>query len=42
MNLEELAARHGQLLQALEARDPDNAARAMQRHIEELGKPPEA
>jgi len=42
MNLEELAARHGQLLQALEARDPDNAARAMQRHIEDLGKPPEA
>ncbi len=42
MNLEELAARHGELLRAIETRDPDKAARAMQRHIEELGKPPES
>lgn len=40
-NLEELAARHGQLLQAIETRDPDKASRAMQRHIEDLGRPPE-
>lgn len=40
-NLEELAARHGQLLQAIETHDPDRASRAMQRHIEDLGQPPE-
>ncbi len=41
MNLEELAARHGELLKAIETRNPDRAARAMQRHIEELGRPSE-
>ena len=41
-NLEELAARHGELLEALETRDPDKASHAMQRHIEDLGKPPGA
>jgi DNA-binding GntR family transcriptional regulator len=36
-----LAARHGELLQALRAGDPEKAAHAMQHHIEEMGKPPE-
>jgi len=40
-NLQGLAARHGELLAALETRDPDKASHAMQRHIEDLGKPPE-
>ncbi len=40
-NLEELATRHGELLEALETHDPEKASRAMQRHIEDLGKPPE-
>jgi DNA-binding GntR family transcriptional regulator len=39
-NLEELAARHGELLEAIATRDPDKASRAMQRHIEDLGQPP--
>ncbi|MBN1889537.1 MAG: GntR family transcriptional regulator [Thermoflexales bacterium] len=38
-NLEELAARHAELLEALETRDPERAAHAMQHHIEDLGKP---
>ncbi|MFQ5610501.1 MAG: GntR family transcriptional regulator [Anaerolineae bacterium] len=41
MDLEYLATRHEELLQALAGGDPDEAAGAMQRHIEELGKPPE-
>lgn len=40
-NLEELARRHETLLDALASRDPQKAALAMQRHIEDLGKPPE-
>lgn len=36
-----LAARHGELLQALRDGDPEKAAHAMQHHIEEMGKPPE-
>ncbi len=40
-DLEELARRHEALLDALASRDPQNAAVAMQRHIEDLGKPPE-
>jgi DNA-binding GntR family transcriptional regulator len=39
LDLEELAARHKDLLEALKSRDPEPAAAAMQRHIEELGKP---
>lgn len=39
-NLEELARRHETLLEALESRDPQRAMVAMQRHIEDLGKPP--
>ena len=37
---EHLAARHRQLLEALKTRDPAKAMRAMQHHIEDLGKPP--
>jgi DNA-binding FadR family transcriptional regulator len=37
-----LATRHRQLLDAIESRDPEAAMRAMQHHIEDLGKPPEA
>lgn len=40
-NLEELARRHETLLTALASRDSQLAAVAMQRHIEDLGKPPE-
>jgi len=40
-NLEELARRHETLLAALATRDPQQAAVAMQHHIEDLGKPPE-
>ncbi len=36
-----LAARHKELLQALKTGDPDKAARVMQHHIEDMGKPPE-
>lgn len=36
-----LAARHEELLQALKTRDPEKAMRAMQHHIEDMGKPPE-
>ncbi|MBN1139165.1 MAG: FCD domain-containing protein [Anaerolineae bacterium] len=36
-----LAARHGELLDALKAGDPEKAAHAMQHHIEDMGKPPE-
>jgi DNA-binding GntR family transcriptional regulator len=39
-DLEYLAVRHGELLSALETRDPERAMRAMRRHIEDLGKPP--
>jgi DNA-binding GntR family transcriptional regulator len=39
---EMLATRHRQLLDAIESRDPEAAMRAMQHHIEDLGKPPEA
>ena len=41
MDLEELARRHETLLEALKSRDPQRAMVAMQRHIEDLGKPPE-
>jgi DNA-binding GntR family transcriptional regulator len=37
---EYLASRHEELLEALRAGDPDRAARAMQSHIEDMGKPP--
>lgn len=37
---EYLAARHKELLEALKTGDPDRAARAMQSHIEDMGKPP--
>ncbi len=40
-NLEQLAQRHEELLEALMTREPDKAAQAMQRHIEDLGRPPE-
>lgn len=40
-DLEELARRHEALLEALVSRDPQQAAAAMQHHIEDLGKPPE-
>jgi len=40
-DLEMLAIRHEELLEALKTRDPDKARRAMRRHIEDLGKPPE-
>jgi DNA-binding GntR family transcriptional regulator len=40
-DLEELARRHETLLEALRTRDPQKAMTAMQRHIEDLGKPPE-
>lgn len=36
-----LAARHGELLDALKTGDPEKAARTMQHHIEDMGKPPE-
>lgn len=39
-DLEELARRHEALLEALVSRDPQQAAVAMQHHIEDLGKPP--
>jgi DNA-binding GntR family transcriptional regulator len=35
-----LAARHGELLEALRAGDPELAAHTMQHHIEDMGKPP--
>jgi DNA-binding GntR family transcriptional regulator len=41
-DLEELARRHEALLEALVTRDPQQAAVAMQHHIEDLGKPPES
>lgn len=41
MDLEELARRHEALLAALATRDPQEAAAAMQHHIEDLGKPSE-
>jgi len=41
-DLEELARRHETLLEALKTRDPQRAMTAMQRHIEDLGKPPRA
>jgi DNA-binding GntR family transcriptional regulator len=37
---EYLASRHKELLEALQAGDPDRAARTMQSHIEDMGKPP--
>ncbi len=36
-----LAARHEELLQALESRDPEQAMHVMQHHIEDMGKPPD-
>lgn len=39
LDLEKLAARHKELLEALKSRDPERAGLAMQRHIEELGIP---
>ncbi|NJN92644.1 MAG: FCD domain-containing protein [Anaerolineales bacterium] len=40
-NLEQLAHRHEELLEALMTREPERAAQAMLRHIEDLGRPPE-
>jgi DNA-binding GntR family transcriptional regulator len=40
-DLEYLARRHEELLDALMTREPEKAAQAMQRHIEDLGKPPQ-
>lgn len=40
-DLEELARRHETLIDALSSHDPQQAADAMQHHIEDLGKPPE-
>jgi len=40
LDLEYLAARHRDLVKALKTGDPDKAARTMQRHIEDMGKPP--
>jgi DNA-binding GntR family transcriptional regulator len=40
-NLEELARRHETLLTAIASRNPQQAAAAMQYHIEDLGKPPD-
>jgi DNA-binding GntR family transcriptional regulator len=37
-----LAARHEELLKALESRDPEEAMHAMQHHIEDMGKPPDS
>jgi DNA-binding GntR family transcriptional regulator len=39
-DLEYLALRHEELLNALVTRDPQKAMHAMRRHIEDLGKPP--
>jgi DNA-binding GntR family transcriptional regulator len=39
MDLEYLATRHEELLEAVMSKDPRKAADAMQRHIEDLGKP---
>jgi len=39
-DLEHLAVRHEELLDALKSRDPEKASHAMQHHIEDLGKPP--
>jgi len=36
-----LAARHGELLDALKSGDPERATHVMQHHIEDMGKPPE-
>jgi DNA-binding GntR family transcriptional regulator len=38
-DLEHLAIRHEELLDALKSRDPEKASHAMQHHIEDLGKP---
>ncbi len=38
---EYLAARHEELLKALESRDPEKAMHVMQHHIEDMGKPPD-
>lgn len=38
-DLEYLAVRHEELLNALKTRDPEKAMYAMRRHIEDLGKP---
>jgi DNA-binding GntR family transcriptional regulator len=38
-DLEHLAVRHEELLDALKSRDPEKASHAMQHHIEDLGKP---
>lgn len=35
-----LAARHKELLEALKSGDPEKASHVMQRHIEDMGKPP--
>lgn len=39
LNLEQLAVRHEELLEALMSRDPQKAMQTMQHHIEDLGKP---
>ena len=40
LDLEYLAVRHTDLLEALKSGDPEKAMHAMQHHIEEMGKPP--
>ena len=38
---EYLAARHGELVDAIQSRDPERSMRVMQHHIEDLGRPPD-
>lgn len=40
-DLEYLASRHAELLEAVKSGDPERATEAMRRHIEDLGKPPD-
>lgn len=40
-DLEYLASRHAELLEAVESGDPEIATDAMKHHLEDLGKPPE-
>lgn len=39
-DLEHLAARHRELIDALRSKDPERASNAMKHHIEDLGQPP--
>lgn len=40
-DLEYLAGRHAELLEAIASNDPEMATEAMRHHLEDLGKPPE-